>query len=191
MTNYIAVSGQSIYDVCLNTYMSLNFLVKLMQDSNHPNVDTAPYGGQIFVFDETLIQDQNVTGSNNVNNIIYSTSNTGGRSVLSTVQGNPNGSNGNDTISAPPVPPNQSSMKYYQQTLDIEYTSNADGTTSFTLPSLANKTLAIVQSWIEIQPLKNTQIGIDSNTGKVTLSGGAVVDNGQTFYLIYTIIISQ
>ncbi len=55
MTTFIAVSNSTIYDVCLNTYGSLDLLVKLMVDSGHDGVDTYPVLGQEFIYDETLV----------------------------------------------------------------------------------------------------------------------------------------
>lgn len=69
MQQFSAASNSTIYDVCLNTYGSLDFLVKLMLDNNYINVNTYPTSGQVFIFDETLIANQAVQ---NVN-IIYAT----------------------------------------------------------------------------------------------------------------------
>lgn len=69
MQQFSAVSNSTIYDVCLNTYGSLDFLVKLMMDNNFTGVNDFPANGQIFNFDETLIANQDVK---NVN-IIYAT----------------------------------------------------------------------------------------------------------------------
>ncbi len=59
MLLFKAVENSSIWDVCLNTYGSVNFLVKLMVDNNFANVNAYPYAGQDFVYDETLITDAN------------------------------------------------------------------------------------------------------------------------------------
>lgn len=59
MTKFIAVSNSTIYDVCLNTYGSLNYLAKLMNDNNFEGVNTYPENGQEFLFDETLVNVQN------------------------------------------------------------------------------------------------------------------------------------
>lgn len=73
MTTYTSQSGQSIHDVCLNTYATLDLLVKLMQDNNFGGADSIPYSGQVFVFDETLVADQNLTGINTGTGITYAT----------------------------------------------------------------------------------------------------------------------
>ena len=55
MKTFTAISNSTIYDVCLNTYGTLDYLVKLMVDNNHAGVDVFPTNGQIFVYDETLV----------------------------------------------------------------------------------------------------------------------------------------
>jgi len=58
MTQFIAISNSTIYDVCLNTYGTLNLLGKLMDDNNHQGVNTNPAQGQVFLFDENLVNVQ-------------------------------------------------------------------------------------------------------------------------------------
>ena len=58
MQIFTAVSNSTIYDVCLNTYGSLDFLAKLMLDNNFLNINTSPTNGQQFSFDETLVVNQ-------------------------------------------------------------------------------------------------------------------------------------
>ena len=55
MTNFTAISNCTIYDVCLNTYGSLDFLSKLIEDNNFGSINNYPENGQQFIFDETLI----------------------------------------------------------------------------------------------------------------------------------------
>jgi len=50
-----AVEMSTIYDVCLNTYGTLNYLVKLMVDNSFLGVDTYPNAGQIFMYDDELV----------------------------------------------------------------------------------------------------------------------------------------
>jgi hypothetical protein len=58
MKQFIAISGSSIFDVCMNTYGTLNHLVKLMVDSEHDGITTAPVPGQVFLYDENLVNTQ-------------------------------------------------------------------------------------------------------------------------------------
>ncbi len=69
MKQFIAIEGSTIYDVCLNTYGTLNRLVKLMDDNSFDGVDTVVQAGQIFLYDETLVNiqtNQNLTQNYNV-----------------------------------------------------------------------------------------------------------------------------
>ena len=50
-----AVDMSTIYDVCLNTYGNLDYLVKLMVDNNFNGVNDYPVAGQVFVYDDTLV----------------------------------------------------------------------------------------------------------------------------------------
>lgn len=58
--NYSATNGQSNYDVALNTYGTLDLLVKLLMDSGVDNVDQTPVTGQQFIYDDELVGDQGV-----------------------------------------------------------------------------------------------------------------------------------
>lgn len=79
--NYNAQQGQSIYDICLMTYGTLdNFsntsysaLFKLMQDNSFSGVNQYPYPGQKFSWDDTLVADQNVSITNTVAKVNYAT----------------------------------------------------------------------------------------------------------------------
>jgi hypothetical protein len=73
MLKYNAVQGQSIYDVCLNTYGSFDYLTKLLQDNNIESIDKPLFSGQILAWDETLTIDQVVNKISQNSNIIYAT----------------------------------------------------------------------------------------------------------------------
>ena len=64
MQVFTAISNSTIYDICLNTYGTLDLLVKLMTDNNFPGVNQYPVNGQQFIFDETLIANQAVQSIN-------------------------------------------------------------------------------------------------------------------------------
>lgn len=65
MKEFIAIEGSTIFDVCLNTYGTLNRIVKLMDDSGHAGGITAyPTAGQVFLYDENLV---NVQSNQNLN----------------------------------------------------------------------------------------------------------------------------
>ena len=76
MKQFTAVSNSTIYDVCLSTYGSLNYLAKLMDDNDHAGVDLWPTNGQVFMFDSNLVQSPatpSLNGGNSLN---------GGQSVI-------------------------------------------------------------------------------------------------------------
>ena len=73
MQLFEAIAGQSIYDVCLQTYGTLDFFYKLLQDSNVLNADAAVVSGQKFLWDDTLVQNQQVNNAFAASGIYYST----------------------------------------------------------------------------------------------------------------------
>lgn len=64
-----AVDGQSIYDVCLQVYGSLDKLIKLCTDNNITNIDIIP-NGKVFYYDTDLITNTNATGKQYATNAI-------------------------------------------------------------------------------------------------------------------------
>jgi len=64
MQVFKAVSNSTIYDVCLNTYGTLDLLVKLMTDNNFESVNNYPANEQLFYFDETMVANQAVQNVN-------------------------------------------------------------------------------------------------------------------------------
>ena len=68
-----AVDGQSLLDVCLNTYGSLDFLLQLIQDNGIPNANADVVSGEVFLFDDALVVDQSTIGQNQSAGISYAT----------------------------------------------------------------------------------------------------------------------
>jgi hypothetical protein len=58
MKTFNAQDGQSVLDVVLNTYGTMDKLVKLMQDNAIPGVLSKPVTAQKFLFDDTQIANQ-------------------------------------------------------------------------------------------------------------------------------------
>lgn len=73
MLVYKSIQGQSIYDVCLNTYGSLDYLTKLLSDNGIDSVDTYPTVNQEFIWDNTFVADALRNQVNNNGNITYAT----------------------------------------------------------------------------------------------------------------------
>jgi len=65
MQQYKAIDGQSIQDVCLSTYGSLDYIYKLIQDSGVSNLDYVVKTGDVFYYDLSL------TVNNNINRTRY------------------------------------------------------------------------------------------------------------------------
>lgn len=55
---YTSRYGQSYYDVCLNTYGTLDLMIKLLQDNNVTSIAYHPTPGTVFQYDPTLVDDQ-------------------------------------------------------------------------------------------------------------------------------------
>ena len=71
--NYVSKQGQSIYDVCMQTYGTLDLLIKLCINNNIDGVEAGFPIGKIFTFDETLIFSQKIFNDNFNQKIFYST----------------------------------------------------------------------------------------------------------------------
>jgi hypothetical protein len=91
MLQYKAVEGQNLLDICLNTYGSLDFMIKLLQDNDIDNINVSPISGQLFTWDETLTVDQLVNQISQNSNIVYATKFLANSPAVGTVQ---NGSSG-------------------------------------------------------------------------------------------------
>lgn len=73
MQQFSAVSDQSLYDVCLNTYGDLGFLYKLLQDNGVPSVKDDVVTGQIFLWDDSLVINQQINQAFAASGIKYAT----------------------------------------------------------------------------------------------------------------------
>lgn len=73
MKTWIAQKGQSIYDLSLQLYGSLDFILKLMQDNNIDAIHPSDLSGRRIIFDETLVTDNAVINNNGEKQIIYVT----------------------------------------------------------------------------------------------------------------------
>lgn len=73
MSQYKCVEGQSLEDICLQTYGSLDFILKLIQDNGFDNINSQPYSGQLIIWDELLNTDQQVFQNNQSGSITYAT----------------------------------------------------------------------------------------------------------------------
>lgn len=180
MLPYRAVTGQSVFDLCLNTYGTFDYLFKFLNENNISSVNYVPFNGQEFIWDETLSADQAVNITSTNNNIIYATSTQANGSVLSVVvdQGSGSGS-GNYT---PYTPQATGIGTSYYVTYGTRYIGvGAEHT--FIVSEL--KDSVIVQITREVQPLLPSMYTFISATGSITLIGNALVAE-EVVYIIYT-----
>lgn len=70
---YIPVTGQSLYDVCLLTYGSIDYIVKLATDNGITDLNDINLSGKTMIYDDTLVVNQALQQQLNNN---YGTANT-------------------------------------------------------------------------------------------------------------------
>lgn len=173
MQTYYALEGQTIYDVCLNTYQTLDQLYKLVNDNSFGSVDNMVISGSAFVWDDTLVLNGQQQSTNAAQGVNYATE------IL-----NYDG-NGNNFIIA--------DMGKYSQTYNASFLSNADGTTVIVPTDDNGNTLigcTIVQIEHEIKPYTSSDFSFDPQTGTLTLLNGNTCDKGQLLSIIYSKIIN-
>lgn len=190
MKIYQAIAGQSIYDVCLQTYGSLDYLYKLLQDNGIEGVDVPVTSRQQFVWDDSLVLDQQVNAAFAGTSKRYSTDVSALGSVFYVI--NNNGTIVPNSPSEPYTPPSNTENNY-QMVLGTSYTSNVDGATSFTILDINGNPIIdfdIVQVELNIQPLKADQYVWNKSTATMTLLGGLTIDNGSTAYILYSKIVT-
>jgi PKD repeat protein len=157
-----AVDQSTIWDVCNNTYGTADLIVKLMTDNGFPNINTYPENGQLFLYDDTLVVNQNLKQTN-AGLLKYAT-----RERTTT---------------------NEENMKYYEQILEDQYMASADGETVIVRPALIGN--RIVQIEKEIKPLYDADFLFNPASGSIALQGGLTLDAGQTLFIIYAVIIQS
>ena len=190
MTIYTAIAGQSIYDVCLQTYGSLDFLFKLMQDNAIDGLNTDVLSGQKFTWDETLVVNQQLNSAFAASGINYATSSSTLGSVffVETISGG-------QIIQPNPTPTEGSTTGAggYSITLGTSFTSNVDNVTVITPLDINGNTLAgvdIVQVEKETKPMVSSDYVWNKTTGVLTLLNGNTCDQGMTLFILYSKIIT-
>lgn len=73
MKTFSGLMGQSLYDVCLFTYGSLDNLLKLCQDNGIGTVNDSVLSNQQLVYDDTLVVNPQVNQNFLVNGNPYCT----------------------------------------------------------------------------------------------------------------------
>lgn len=189
MRTYKALAGQSIYDVCLQTYGKLDYLYRLMQDNGIMGLDADVYSGQPFVWDENLVLDQQLNAAFAASGVNYATDVSALGSVYYVT--NNSGQVVPNSPSDPYTPPNPA--KTYEMTVQATFTSSADGTVSFVLTDGDGNLYTgwdMLQIEKEIKPLKASQYVWNKATSTVTLLD-TTIDSGETAYCLLTKIITE
>lgn len=185
---FTAVSGQSVYDICLNCYGTLDLLYKLLKDSGIDSVNIIPYSGQKFTYDDSLVIDINVFQTTTLSGKRYATNFSNYGSTFYTVEQNPNGNtNPNKNPVNPDNPVNPIEM--YESVKQAQYTAGSDGETTISIVDVEGNPLngkRVISIEKEIKPLKTTEWFFNTNTSVLTLLGGVTVDAGQTLYILYS-----
>lgn len=187
-----AQAGQSIYDVCLNTYGTFDQLVKLLRDSGNQGVNDVPFSGQAFVYDETLVADQQVSQITALRGRVYATLATGNGSYYIINQGRPH------VIPPPvpggPVPPTPTPGNDDYMIGQTQFVSSADGTTIITPVDADGNSMIgydVIALEKEIRPIENLPSAPAKKwswsklSGILTLLNGTVLDYGETLFILY------
>lgn len=191
MTIYTAIAGQSIYDVCLQTYGSLDFLFKLLQDNSIAGLNADVLSGQKFTWDETLVVNQQINSAFAASGINYATSSSTLGSVffVETISGG-------QVIQPNPTPTGGTGGGgggAYAITLGTSFTSNVDNATIITPLDINGATLVgvdIVQVEKETKPMLAADYSWNKATGVLTLLNGNTCDQGMTLFILYSKIIT-
>jgi hypothetical protein len=164
MTIHNCVYGSSWFDVCLNTYQTLDHYIKLLNDNGcEPNIP--PVSGQQILWDETLVIDSSTLKLTLHNGIIYAT--LAGVGV--------------------PVPPNATIMNYLSTQQQVSYTATATSETVITFTPLQTTGAVIISITKEVKPMKTSDYIANMTAGTITLLNGLELTKGQTLFLIYSI----
>jgi hypothetical protein len=178
-----------MFDICLNTYGSLDNLIKQLVDSGgNQGVNDVPVSGQQFIYDDDLVVDQSVSQAYLLTGIRYATINgTNGQTYYIINQNPVVPINGGDDPGPPVTPPNPATM--LTQVNGTSFVSGADGTTVITpFDKDGNSMIGcdIVQIEKEIRPIINSNWVWNKTSGILTLTNGETVDKDQTLFIIYS-----
>lgn len=177
MLKFNSVNGQSLYDVCLNTYGSLDFMSKLLQDNGIENIESALPTSKEWIWDETLSVDQAINQNSTNSKIYYATSASVTGSVLGIII---NEGDSIINIGAGGVI-NSKPITTYQKFMEEQYIA-VGGESAIILSNLIGAD--IVHIIREIESLKTSEYSFVKSSGTLTLSGD-VMTAGETLYIIY------
>jgi len=153
---FSAPDSSTIWDVALNTYGDCDNMVKLMMDNGHKNINTYPQTNQVYLFDDTLVENQNILQSN------LSVKKFATRQRQST---------------------NEANMKYYEQNDSDTYVAAVDGETIAVFPDQIGVRVFAVER--EIKPLDKSSWSWNPATGVLSLLNGVTLDAGMQVEILF------
>lgn len=182
MTKYLGVNGQSLFDVCLNTYGTLDDLYKLLLDSSVYSIDAPVVTKQNFNWDPTLITDQNIYNITTLSGTVFATAAGQNGNTLAVIIGE------NQLLPTDNsyTPPNSQQQKYEMINL-ITYTAPEDGINIIDLTTIIGTN--IVSITMEIKPLFIADWSWDKIIGRLTLNNGLSLAAGQSLFILYTKVV--
>lgn len=189
MQVFSAISGQSLFDVCLNTYGSIDYLYKLIQDNGILNANTAVLSGQQFTWDDSLVINQQVNQAYAASGIYYSTDVSALGSVYTSTTSTPIIAPPNAIPAVPYIPP----VPVTASSKMVEYTATG-GETFFTDARLIGATglLSVTRGGIENghfiysgTPVFD-QILLDNVVGKISFATGSPLIATEFIRVIFT-----
>lgn len=185
MSTFNSFDGQSLFDVCLNTYGSLDYLYKLLQDSNVASINEPVKSNQQFNWDSTLIIDQAIYRTTTLTGKIFATAASNNLNTYYLIIG--------ESVpvspSIPYTPPNNYNQPMqYQKSYSTSYTALTDGEKIISLPQLAGKDILQIEK--EIKPLKATDFTWNKTTAVLTLNDEFAMYTGETLYILATEIVT-
>lgn len=180
-----------MFDICLNTYGTLDRIIKQLVDSGGTQgVNAVPASGQVFVYDDDLVADQLVNQAYLLTGIRYATINgTNGQTYYIVNQNPPK----TTPEAQPPIVPPINPDDMITQVAGAQFVSGADGTTVMTLMDKDGNSMIgndLIQVEKEIRPIINANWVWNKSTGTLTLINGDAVDNGQTLFYLYSKVVS-
>lgn len=177
---FTGYNGQSLFDVCMNTYGSLDFMYKLLIDSDVANIDVTVKSQDRFLWDQTQVIDAEVEQTTTLSGIIFATAaGQNGNTFYITI--------GSDGV-RPPVtdyaPPNNSTPQpmQYETNGNGSYTATVDGERIITLIDLIGWDMLQIEK--EIKPLKSSEYNWNKVTGQLTLDVDHAMAAGETLYFL-------
>ena len=179
MTTYYAISGQSLPDVCLNTYGSMDYYFKLLQDNGITDPNGLPSSSMAFIWDNTLVVDAQNQRTILTNNIKFATANSGNGNTYSIIYGGA-GTPINNVSGGTTTPTISSNM--YQKTSATNYTATADNESTVTFIPLQGKDILQIER--NIEPLLPSEYFWNSTTGVLTLTNP--LQTGEVLFILYT-----